>query len=269
MQHAALPGTLGPGTRGPYEDLDAFMNRADDLAHSLLEEGITAMKIWPFDPATRGNLTNHISGADIARGLEPFEKIRRAVGDRIDVMLEFNNLFDQTTAIRIAKAVEPYNPYWYEDPIRADDLGALERFARSTHVPLASSETLGTRWQFRDLLERRIPGVVIVDLSWVGGVSEAKKVAGMAEAYQLPFATHDCTGPVVLAASCHLSLNAPNCLMQETVRAFYTGWYKDVVTAVPHIEKGHVHAGTAPGLGLELLPDLKRRSDALVQRSTA
>jgi galactonate dehydratase len=261
----ADPRRVQPGT---YEDLEAFMHRADELAQDLLEQGISAMKIWPFDPYLTGNLTMHISPGDLDKGLEPFRKIRRAVGDKMEVMLEFNNAFDVTTAKRIAAAAEQYNPYWYEDPIRADDLGALALFAADTRVPLASSETLSTRWSFRDLLERRIAGVVIMDLSWCGGISEAKKIASMAEAYQLPVAPHDCTGPVTLAASVHISLNAPNALVQETVRAFYTGWYLEVVTELPHIDKGYVYPSTAPGLGLKLLPDLKGRPGAINQRSS-
>jgi L-alanine-DL-glutamate epimerase-like enolase superfamily enzyme len=266
MEHRAETGgqTSSPGR---YEDLDAFMTRADDLAHELLEQGFTAMKIWPFDPYTTGNLTMHIDAEDLAKGLEPFRRIREAVGSRMDVMLEFNNAFNLPTALRIARAVEPFEPYWYEDPIRADDIGALGEFARGTRVPLAATETLGTRWSFRDLLERRIPQVVIVDLSWTGGLSEAKKIAGMAEAYQLPIAPHDCTGPVVFAASVHLSLNAPNAMIQEMVRAYYYGWYRDIVTELPRIEKGFAYPSERPGLGLSLLPDIFDLSGAIFQRS--
>jgi galactonate dehydratase len=269
MQHAAEAASLTHGAPGPYEDLDAFMNRADELALDLLENGITAMKIWPFDPYTTGNLTTHLSGPDLDKGLEPFRKIRRAVGNRMTVMLEFNNLFGQTAALQIARAAEQFDPFWYEDPIRADDLGALEAFARGTRIPLASSETLSTRWQFRDLLERRIAGVIIVDASWVGGLSEARKVAAMAEAYQLPICPHDCTGPIVQTASLHFALNAPNAMFLETVRAFYTGWYLDIVDAMPRIENGFAYPPTRPGLGVSLQPDVKKRADAVVLKSVA
>ena len=105
------------------------------------------------------------------------------------------------------------------------------------------------------------------DLSWCGGISEAKKIATMAEAHQLPVAPHDCTGPVVLMASSHLSLNAPNALLQETVRAFYTGWYKEIATALPIIEEGYLRLEPNPGLGLELLPDFLKRNDTYRQHS--
>ena len=80
----------------------------------------------------------------------------------------------------------------------------------------------------------------------------------MAEAEKLPIAPHDCTGPVVLSASTHLSLSAPNALIQESVRAFYKGWYADIVTGLPEIKNGQISVGQAPGLGMELITDLDR-----------
>ena len=136
-------------------------------------------------------------------------------------------------AMRIARALASYDPCWLEDPIKMDSLGSLKRYAEAASAPICASETLATRWGFRDLLETGVAGVVMLDLSWCGGLSEARKIAAMAEAWHLPVAPHDCTGPVVLAASTHLSLNAPNALVQESVRAYYRTWYTDLVTAVP------------------------------------
>ena len=99
----------------------------------------------------------------------------------------------------------------------------------------------------------------MLDLSWCGGISEARKIAAMAEAWHLPVAPHDCTGPVVLTASTHLSLNAPNALIQESVRAFYNTWYRDVVTAVPTISNGMITVPEGAGLGIALHPDLDKR----------
>jgi galactonate dehydratase len=117
------------------------------------------------------------------------------------------------------------------------------------------------------VLEQGAAGIVMLDLSWCGGLSEGKKIATMAEAYQLPVAPHDCTGPIVLMASMHLSLNAVNALIQETVRAYYTGWYKELVTDLPSISDGHATLSAKPGLGTELLPDLRNRKDAHLQAS--
>jgi galactonate dehydratase len=241
------------------DDLNAFLNCADELAEDLLESGITAMKIWPFDPHAEKTGGLYISAADMKVALEPFEKIRKAVGDKIDVMVEFHSLWQLPPAIQIAEALAPYNTFWHEDPIRMDSLGSLKRYADRSKAPLCASETLGSRWAFRDLLETQAAGVIMLDLGWCGGLSEAKKIASMAEAWHLPIAPHDCTGPVVLTASTHLSLNAPNALIQESVRAFYNGWYKDVVTALPKVTNGFITVPPGAGLGLKLQDDLDSR----------
>ncbi|MFZ9094935.1 MAG: mandelate racemase/muconate lactonizing enzyme family protein [bacterium] len=255
------------GEEGPYEDLDAFLNRADELALSLLQQGIQAMKIWPFDHAAENNGGLHISSAELRRALEPFEKIRKAVGDKMDIMVEFHSLWNLPTACRIAEAVKPFQPYWMEDPVKMDSLSVVGEYRQRTGLPVTASETLSYRTGYKDLLEAKAVDIVMPDLSWCGGISEAKKIATMAEAHQLPVAPHDCTGPVVLMASSHLSLNAPNALLQETVRAFYTGWYKEIVTTLPIIEEGYLRLEPNPGLGLELLPDFLKRNDTYRKRS--
>lgn len=248
----------GLGTAGGYDDLDAFLHRADELAQSLLEEGITAMKIWPFDAAAERSRGLHITAEELRTALQPFEKIRASVGDRMDLMVEFHSLWQLLPAMRIARALAPYGTFWHEDPIRMDSLASLRRYAEASEAPICASETLGSRWAFRDLLETGAAGVVMLDISWCGGLSEARKIAAMAEAWHLPVAPHDCTGPVVLAASTHLSLNAPNALVQESVRAFYRTWYRDLVTALPEVKGGLITVPPGPGLGLDLSPDLDR-----------
>lgn len=252
---------------GPYEDLDAFLYRADELAEDLLSQGITGMKIWPFDPYAEASDGHYISDADLQRGLKPFRKIRDAVGSEMDVMVELHSLWDLPTAQRIARALEKFEPFWFEDPIKADNLDALSEFASSTHIPVAGAETLSGRQDFRKLIEKGTAKILILDVSWCGGLSEAKKISTMVEAYHLPVAPHDCTGPVVLTASTHLSINLPNALVQETVRAYYTGWYKELVTNLPTIADGYVFPPEGPGLGTELLPDLRERSDAHLRTS--
>jgi galactonate dehydratase len=262
-----LPEKAAEAAEGPYEDLDAFLHRADELAEDLLAQGITGMKIWPFDPHAEASGGHHISNDDLNKALEPFRKIRGAVGMTMDVMVEFHSLWDLPAANKIARALEEFEPYWFEDPIKADDLVALAEFARSTRVPVAASETLSGRFAFKELMEREAAGVAMLDISWCGGIGEAKKIATMVEAYKLPVAPHDCTGPVVLAASTHLSVNAPNALIQESVRAYYTGWYKELVTELPVVENGQIRPPEGPGLGIELFPDLHERPDAHVVTS--
>ena len=254
---------------GPFEDLDAFLHRADELAQSLLESGITGMKIWPFDPYAEASEGQYISAPDLERALEPFRKIRAVVGNRMDIMVEFHSLWRLLPAQRIAQALAEFDTFWHEDPIRMDSLALLKQYAPYSKAPICASEILAGRWSFKDLLETGVAGIVMFDLAWCGGISEARRIATLADAWQLPVAPHDCTGPVVYAASVHFSIHAPNALVQESVRAFYTGWYNELVTHVPRPVRGYFETPPGPGLGCELLPELCRRKDAVARISPA
>ena len=258
------------GVEGPYEDLDAFLNRADELAESLLEQGITGMKIWPFDYAAEASeRALHFS----CRSEKSHRALRKGPkgGRRPDGHhgRAPQSLDPSTGQSKYFRALEPLDPFWFEDPIKMNNFDALGELAASTHVPICASETVATRPVFREMMAKHATGIVMLDLSWVGGISEAKKIATMAEAHHLPVAPHDCTGPVVFAASCHVSLNATNALIQESVRAFYTGWYKELVTEIPEIKDGYIYPLTGPGLGTRLLPDILKRKDATIRRSNA
>ena len=251
----------GGEAEGPYEDLEAFLHDAGELALSLLEQGITGMKIWPFDFAAKESGGYYISSADLKAALEPFAKIRKAVGDKMDIMVEFHSLWRFPAAIKIAEALKEFDPFWYEDPIRMDSIEAVAEFASATNVPVCASETLGARYEHHRILEAGAAGIIMPDLTWCGGITEAKKIASLADTYHRPIAPHDCSGPLALMASIHLSLNAPNTLIQETVRAFYTGWYKELVTVLPDIREGYVYPPEGPGLGTDLLPEVFERKD--------
>ena len=206
---------LGPAraTReGPYEDLDAFLHRADELARDLLAQGITGMKIWPFDPYAEASLGHDISTADLDQALEPVRKIRAAVGPAIDVMVELHALWDVPAACRIARALDEFDLFWIEDPVRVSSPDALAEVQRATRAPLAVGETLTGLPAYRDLIARGGAQIVIFDVGWVGGVTEARKVAALAEAFERPVAPHDCTGPVVYTAATHLSMHLPNAI---------------------------------------------------------
>jgi galactonate dehydratase len=270
---------------GPYEDLCAFMERADELALDLLSEGIGGMKIWPFDyvahfpggwddwrsfrgmfdPAIRSLGGHDISAADIQRALEPFRKIRNAVGDRMEIMLEGHGLWSLPAALKIARAVEEFRPAWLEDLMRADDIDALAELRRGTTTPILASEYLATRYEFKPLLEKQAVDIVMIDPTWAGGITECKKICAIAEAYKRPVAMHDCTGPFTLYAGIHLAINATNAVYQETVRAYLRVNYPDLVTELPAIAQGHIQAPMKPGLGTALLPDVRTRPGAEVR----
>lgn len=246
---------------GPYEDLDAFMTDAGSLSEDLLSNGIKAMKIWPFDPAAMENKGMHITPEQMKEAVKPFELIRNAVGDKMEIMVEFHSLWNLPMAKKIARELEQFNPTWYEDPIRMNSPQALAEYAASTDVWTCASETLGSRYAYKEFLDRDAAHVVMADLCWTGGLTEGRKIAAMAETYHRPFAAHDCIGPVGFAAAIHMSFSQPNTLIQESVRAFYNGWYKQLVTEVPRIEGGYVYPMDGPGLGTELVPSFFERSD--------
>ena len=254
-------GLDGVSASGPYEDLDAFLHRADELAHSLLEQGVTAMKIWPFDFAAEATGGRSISATELDDALVPFRKIRDAVGGKMDIMAELHSLWTPPAAELVLRALAQFQPFWVEDPIKMANADLLASLRARTNVPICASETIATRRAFREFLQADAVDVVMLDLSWCGGIGEAKKIATLAEAWGRPVAPHDCTGPVVLAASVHLSLNCPNTLVQETVRAFTTGWYREVLTELPDIRNGFIYPMTGPGLGTKLQPERLAAAD--------
>jgi len=115
-----------------FDDLNDFLTRADDLAESLLAQGITAMKIWPFDIAAEKTHGQHISTEDLKIALQPFEKIRKRLGDKIDIMVEFHSLWQLLPAMKIARALIPFNTFWHEDPIKMNSLASLKRYAAAS-----------------------------------------------------------------------------------------------------------------------------------------
>src|SRR5262249_7016219 len=121
------------------------------------------------------------SNEEMRSALEPFARIRKAVGDKMDVMVEFHSLWQLTPAIRIARALAPYGTYWHEDPVKMDSLDDLKIYADASPAPVCASETRGGRSAFRDLLETQAAGIVMLDSAWCGGLSEARKIAAMAE----------------------------------------------------------------------------------------
>lgn len=257
-----------PRSEGFYDDQVAFVHRADELAQSLLAEGYSAMKIWPFDPFAHRTDGTLLSAEDLKTALEPFRKIRQAVGDRIEIMAEFHSLWDLEQAKRIAHALEEYRPFWSEDPIKMCDVATLKEYARSTRIPVCASETLGGAAPFRDLLQAQAADVIMLDVGWCGGLTEARKIAALAESFQRPVAPHDCNGPVVWVASVHLMLHIPNALVMEAVRAYYSSWYRDILTELPMVKQGFIYGLSGPGLGTQLQPDLVTRKGVQSRRST-
>ncbi|MET1415634.1 mandelate racemase/muconate lactonizing enzyme family protein [Roseibium sp. HPY-6] len=246
-----------------YDDLNAFLNHPEDLASSLMEMGIFSMKIWPLDLASGAADGVDISPADLKKGMEPFERIRKAHGDKMRLKAELHGLWSLNAAKMIASALEPLEMDWIEDPVWMDRTHEIAELARSTSAPLAGGETLASLGQFKALIDEGNISTPIVDVTWAGGVTAARKVAALAEASSRPIAFHDCSGPVTLAASTHLALSLRNVREQEIARGFYYNWYQDLVDQLPPIENGMISVPDRAGLGMDLLPDLFKRGDAI------
>jgi L-alanine-DL-glutamate epimerase-like enolase superfamily enzyme len=261
----------GRGIDGRWEDLDRFMSDAGGLAEELLSEGIPGMKIWPFDAFAEASFGVGITPEQMQAGLDPIRKIRAAVGDQMDVMIELHALWSAPAAAAIVRALEPYSPFWIEDPVRSDLPGALQEVhavAARTGTMIAAGETVAGVAGFLPLLSSPAIDVATVDLVWCGGITHALRIAALAEAHGRAVAPHDCTGPVALTAATHLSVSAPNALVQETVRASMRTWYQDFVTALPPVVDGRIRPPEGPGLGTALQPDIRSRDGVTTRVST-
>ena len=247
-----------------YDHVD-FHQDPVRLAGELLSSGIGAMKIWPFDPIALATGGHSLSAAQLRQGLEPLEKIRAAFGDRIDVAMEFHGYWNLPCATRIAHALEPLEPMWLEEMLPQDNLAAYRELANRTRLPLTISERLMTRWGFRELFSNGAASIIMPDLCWCGGLSEAKKIASMAETYYLPVAPHNCGGPVLHWASAHLAANLTNLTILETVRRHYQDEYRGLLTASLEPIDGRLPLPPGPGLGVDLDPALMARPNVRVE----
>ncbi len=267
---AVRPENFGLGGRAQhFEDLDAFLHRADELAASLLEMGIRSMKIWPFDLAAGAADGADISAGDLKRALAPFEKVRAAHGDRMRLKAELHGLWSLAAAKKICVALEPIGMDWIEDPIWMDRVWELPALAAATRAPLAGGETLGGASQVQALMDTGAIATPIVDVTWGGGIAFGRRCAALAEERGLPIAFHDCSGPITLAASTHLALAMPNVREQEIARGMYFGWYADLVDRPPPVANGEITVPPGPGLGVALLPGLEKRKDAMTRFTRA
>jgi len=248
-----------------YEDLDSFMSRPDELAAELLEMGIRSMKIWPFDFVDGAADGLDISSSEIATALAPFESVRKAHGDGMRLKAELHGLWSLAAAKKIAAALEPIGMDWIEDPVWMDRISDLGKLVQSTTAPIAAGETLGGIGQIDELLRSGGVATAIVDVTWGGGITVARQAAALARAAGKAIAFHDCSGPVTLASSTHLALACPNVAEQEITRAFYYGWYHELVDTPPLLENGSIRTPPGPGLGLALLPELEKRADATLR----
>ena len=234
----------------PSVDLDKYPEKAGDVAVQLLEEGNSACKIDPFMPL---HPIRDISLAQIEHAGKIFESIRNAVGNRLEVGIGTHGQMPTYSAIRVANYLEPYHPFWFEEPVMPENIDEMARVAAHTSIPIATGERLVTKYEFAQVLKKQAAQILQLDVGQCGGITEAKKIASMAEAHYAMIAPHMYCGPVAAAAAIQIDTCSPNFLIQE---ANQVPLHKKIFKEPLVFENGFIVPPTGPGLGVEFDEDV-------------
>jgi L-alanine-DL-glutamate epimerase-like enolase superfamily enzyme len=237
----------------------------EKVCNFLRARGIKAVKFYPFDPVGHRNEGNYISPLEIDKALEPIKLIRDKFGDDMEIAIDVNAQWNLTAALRIAHALEPYKIMFLEDALYQGNMEAYSVLTRATSVPITVSERLATRYQFREVLDKKAANIVMFDVTWCGGISEAKKISDLADTYYTPVAPHTCGGPLLWFSSIHTATAVKNLWIMESCYHFYNFQYPYFIKNVPVPQDGYVTAPEGPGLGVEFRTEPFERGDAIVE----
>ena len=231
----------------------------DDFARAAAKtvaEGHTVLKLDPFKDGhaylSRYAAPYPIEAEPAATAI--VAAIREAVGPGVSILIDAHGRFDLPTAIRLATALVPYGIGWFEEPVPPENVIALKQFRDAVRVPVCVGERLYTRWEFREVLENRLAEYLMPDIIRTGGISEMKKIATMAEAFYIPIAPHDATGPVTMAASTQVMATTPNFFRMEIAYSELPQ-YNAALTPPLDVQGGVYHLPDRPGIGHELRAD--------------
>ncbi len=255
---ALIGGRMTPRVRAysylyplAHHPLPEFWGNADMAAEAALDlvaRGYTAVKFDPAGPYTiRGG--HQPSLHDIEISVNFCRTLRDAVGPKADLLFGTHGQFTTGGAKRLAAAIEPYDPLWFEEPVPPDNIDSMAEVARSTSIPVATGERLTTKAEFAAVLRAGAANILQPALGRSGGIWETKKIAALAEAHNALVAPHLYAGPVEWAANIHLAVSIPNVLMAETIE---TPYHDALIKGAIRVEEGHVPAPEAPGLGIEV-----------------
>ncbi|MEM7070926.1 MAG: mandelate racemase/muconate lactonizing enzyme family protein, partial [Pseudomonadota bacterium] len=223
---------------------------AAQRAFEFVEMGFSAIKIDPVGPYTAFD-PRQISLETLSRCALYVKQIREAIGDKADILFGTHGQLTPSSAIRLAKRLEPYDPLWFEEPIPPDNPDNMAMVAKKTTIPVATGERLTTKYEFGRVLESKAANILQMALGRVGGLLEAKKIAAMAEYYHAQIAPHLYCGPIEGAANIHLSATCANFLILESIQK-WDGFHAKILKKPIIWEDGYVIVPTQPGLGVEL-----------------
>jgi galactonate dehydratase len=233
----------------------------EKIVKFLLDRGIKGMKIYPFS-----SKDETITTEELDRCLLWLKQIRDTAGNKMEILIDCWGRFDLPSSQRILKAIEPYNILHMEDMmVPSNAQQAYSILASESSVPLAHSETMATRYEMKDFLEKRAMDILMLDLCWNGGISEGKKMADMADAFNIPTSPHTCGGPLLWLSSIHLCTAISNFSYMESNYWKYTHQYPYFLNNVPVPVEGYVTAPETPGLGAEIRPEIFTNGDAIVE----
>ncbi len=240
------PAEGDPNQNEVYHNPDLAAKRAAEY----VEIGFTAVK---FDPAGAYSVYDgrQPSLEDLERSEKFVRQIREAVGTRADLLFGTHGQFTAAGAIRLARRIEPWQPLWFEEPTPPENPVEMARVARQTTLPIATGERLTTKYEFARVLEHQAASILQPALGRVGGILEAKKIAGIAEAHYAQIAPHLYCGPVEGAANIQLATCTPNFLILEGIHT-WGGFHADILRTPIQWQDGYVIPPTEPGLGVEL-----------------
>ncbi len=239
-------GSANQGDAPVYHDPQA----AAEVAAAEVARGFTAVKFDPAGPYTVYD--GHMPSLEaLSRSAAFCKAIREAVGDKADLLFGTHGQFTAAGAIRMAQRLEPYDPLWFEEPTPPELPEEMAKVARGTSIPIATGERLASKWEFAKVIESGAAAILQMNLGRVGGLLEAKKIAGMAEAHYVQLAPHLYCGPLVGAANVQLAACSPNFLILESIRD-WTGFHAELLTKPIRWEEGYVIPPSEPGLGVEL-----------------
>lgn len=246
---------------GQIQDYQAWHEDAGKLAKSLLDDGVRAMKIWPFDQFSEVSLGQYITLYEIEEGLRPIRQIRETVGGDMEIGIECHFRWNRASAERIARALEPYDILFIEDPMPPTLPDEIKALSQSISIPVVGSEMLVTRWQTREWLEKHAVQILMTEPLWNGGIAETRKIANMAEAFGVPLVLHNLAGPICHAACMHLGAHIPNLFFVESSRALYRSYFGEISDYAPLPSDGAFALPEGPGLGVNLRPEMLERAD--------
>lgn len=230
---------------------------AAECAVKMVEMGFTAVKFDPAGPYT--NYSGHQLSLGVMTRCETFcQKIRAAVGDRADILIGTHGQMAPSSAIRLARRLEKYDPLWLEEPVPPGQESAMAEVARATSIPISTGERLTTKYEFQRVLQHGAASILQMNVARAGGLLEAKKIAGMAETFYAQIAPHLYNGPVGAAASIQLASTAPNFLIHEAIVEF-GGFHAAVLKSKLAVEDGYIIPSREPGLGIELDLDVVQK----------